>query len=70
MNVGVFILAETPRKISVLLFVDNSIFINDSHAEFGNMFVACITLSHPCLVKIHKNVTEQLFRRFSSCFGL
>ncbi len=32
----------------------------DSHYEFGKMFVACITLSHPCLVIIHKNVTEQL----------
>ncbi len=28
---GAFILAETRRKNSVLLFVDNSRFINDSH---------------------------------------
>ncbi len=40
-------------------FVDNSRFINDSY-EFGKMIVAHITLSHPCLVKIHKNVPEQL----------
>ncbi len=51
MNVdGAFILAETHRKSSVLLFVDNSRFINDSHYEF-EMFVARIVLSHPCLVK-------------------
>ncbi len=45
MNVdGAFILAETRRKTSVLLFVDNSMQI--SHYEFGKMFVTCITLSH------------------------
>ncbi len=61
MNVdGAFILAETHRKTSVLLFVDNIRFINDSRYEFGKMFVARITLSHPCLVKLHKSVTEQL----------
>ncbi len=60
----------------MLLFVEKSRFINDSHYEFGKMCVVRITLSHPCLVKIHKNVTEQLtsnitlFRcRFSSHLG-
>ncbi len=43
----------------MLLFDDTSRFINDSHEEFGKMFVSCITLSHPRLVKIH-NITEQL----------
>ncbi len=70
-----FILVKTHRKTSVLLFVDNSRYINDSHYEFGKMFVARITLSHPCLVKIHKmllsNWRVTLFRgRFSSRFGL
>ncbi len=45
MNVdGAFILAETRRKTSVLLFVDSR-FINDSD-EFGKMFVERIALSH------------------------
>ncbi len=45
MNVdGAFILAESRRKTSVLLFVDSR-FINDSD-EFGKMFVERITLSH------------------------
>ncbi len=45
MNVdGAFILAETIRKTSVLLFVDSR-FINDSD-EFGKMFVTRITLAH------------------------
>ncbi len=44
----------------MLLFVDKSGFINYSHYEFGKMFVARITLLHPCLVKCHKHVTEQL----------
>ncbi len=45
MNVdGSFIVAETCRKTSVLLFVDNR-FINDSD-EFGKMFVARIALAH------------------------
>ncbi len=57
MNVdGAFILAETHRKTSVLLFVDSR-FINDSD-EFGKMFVACIALAHA--LKKHENVTEQL----------
>ncbi len=41
---GAFILAETRRKTSVLLFIDNR-FINDSD-EFGKMFVARIALAH------------------------
>ncbi len=53
-----FILAETRRKISVLLFVDNR-FINDSHYEFGKIFVAHIALSH-AFKNVNKNVTEQL----------
>ncbi len=45
MNVdGDFILAETHRMISVLLFIDSR-FINDSD-EFGKMFVARIELAH------------------------
>ncbi len=45
MNVDrAFILAETCRKISVLLSVDSR-FINDSD-EFGKMFVARIALAH------------------------
>ncbi len=44
MNVGAFILAETRRKTSVLLFVDSR-FINDSD-EFGKIFVAGIALAH------------------------
>ncbi len=60
MNVdGAFILAETRRKTSVLLCVDNSKFINDSHYEFGKMFVTRITLSH-AFKKNNKNVTEQM----------
>ncbi len=42
--VGAFILTETRRKTSVLLFVDSR-FINDSD-EFGKMFVAHIALAH------------------------
>ncbi len=42
------------------LFVDNSRFINYSHYEFGKVFVAHITLSHSCLIKINTNLTEQL----------
>ncbi len=41
---GAFILAETRRKTSVLLFVDSR-FINDSD-EFGNMFVVRMALAH------------------------
>ncbi len=45
MNVdGAFILAETRRKTSVLLFVDRR-FKNDSD-EFGMMFVARIAFAH------------------------
>ncbi len=45
MNVdGAFILAETRRKTSVLLFIDSR-FINDFD-EFGKMFVARIALAH------------------------
>ncbi len=49
-------------RTSVLLVVDNTadIVINDCHYKFAKMFVAHITLPHPCLVKIHKNVTEHL----------
>ncbi len=66
MNVdGAFILAESRRKASVLLFVDNSRFINHSHYEFRKMFVARITLSHQCLVKMLPStvntVSEQRF---------
>ncbi len=43
-DAGAFILAQTRKKTSVLLFVD-SIFINDSE-EFRKMFVACIALAH------------------------
>ncbi len=61
MNVdGAVILTETHMKTSVLLLVDNSRFINYSYYEFAKMIVARITLSHPCLVKIHKSFTEQL----------
>ncbi len=54
---GAFILAETCRKTSVLLFVDNS-FLNDSD-EFGNMFVARIALAH-AFKKTNTNFTEQM----------
>ncbi len=58
MNVdGAFILAETRRKTSVLLFVDSR-FINDSD-EFGKMFVTRIALAH-AFKKTDKNVTDQL----------
>ncbi len=58
MNVdGAFILAETQRKTSVLLFVDSR-FINDSD-EFGKMFVTRIALAH-AFKKTNKNVIEQL----------
>ncbi len=50
---GAFILAETRRKTSVLLFVDSR-FINYSD-EFGKMFVTRIALA-----KMNTNVTEQL----------
>ncbi len=53
-----FYLVESHRKTSVLLFVDTR-FINDSHYEFGKMFVTRIALSH-AFKKINKNVTEQL----------
>ncbi len=58
---GAFILAETRRKTSVLLFVD-SIFINDSE-EFRNMFVARIALAH-AFKKTNTNITEQLTSKF------
>ncbi len=58
---GAFILAETRRKTSVLLFVD-SIFINDSE-EFRKMFVARIALAH-AFKKTNTNVTEQLTSKF------
>ncbi len=48
MNVdGAFILAETRRKTSVLLF-DNSmqIFLRYISYEFGKMFITRITLSY------------------------
>ncbi len=54
---GAFILAETRRKTSVLLFVDSR-FINYSD-EFGKMFVARMALAH-AFKKTNKNVTEQL----------
>ncbi len=58
MNVdGAFILVETRRKTSVLLFVDSR-FINDSD-KFGKMFVACIALAH-AFKKTNTNVTKQL----------
>ncbi len=58
MNVdGAFILAETRRKTSVLLFVDRR-FINYSD-EFGKMFVTHIALAH-VFKKTNTNVTEQL----------
>ncbi len=58
MNVdGAFILAETRRKTSVLLFVDSR-FMNDSD-EFGKMFVARIALAQ-ALKKTNKNDAEQL----------
>ncbi len=58
MNVdGAFILAETRRKTSVLLFIDSR-FINDSD-EFGKMFVAHIALAH-AFKKTNTNFTEQL----------
>ncbi len=40
----------------MLLFVDNSRFINDSHYEFRKIFFA-----HISLVKMNKNVTAQIF---------
>ncbi len=52
---GAFILAETRRKTSVLLFVD-SIFINDSE-EFRKMFVACNALAH-AFKKTNTNITD------------
>ncbi len=56
MNVdGAFILAETRRKTSVLLFVDSR-FIDDSD-EFGKMFVARIALAH-AFKKTNTNVAE------------
>ncbi len=54
---GAFILAETRRKTSVLLFVDCR-FINDSD-EYREMFVACMALAH-AFKKKNTNVTEQL----------
>ncbi len=45
-----FILAETSRKSSVLLFVDNSRYIND----------VCRTYRIVTCPKLHTNVTEQL----------
>ncbi len=69
---GAFILEETCKKTSVLLFVDSR-FINYSD-EFGKMFVARIALAN-AFKKINKNVTEQLpsnsvYDRFFSRFGL
>ncbi len=56
MNVdGAFILAETCRKTSVLLFVDGR-FINDSD-EFGKMFVARIAFAD-ALKKTNTNLNE------------
>ncbi len=61
MNVdGAFILAETRRKTSVLLFVDSR-FINDSD-EFGKMFVTFLALAHAYKKKLPSNsVLAQIF---------
>ncbi len=58
MNVdGAFILAETSRKTSVLLFIDSR-FKNDSD-EFAKMFIARVALAH-AFKKTDKNVAELL----------
>ncbi len=58
MNVdGAFILAETRRKTSGLLFIDSR-FIKDSD-EFGKVFFARIALAH-AFKKTNINVTENL----------
>ncbi len=73
MNVdGAFILAETRRKTSVLLFVESR-FINDFD-KFGKMFVVCIALAH-AFKKTNTNVTEQLpskghFTQDAACAAL
>ncbi len=46
-----FILVETNRKTQYLFLWTKSRFRNGSHYVFGKMCVACVTLSHPCLVK-------------------
>ncbi len=67
MNVdGAFILSETRRKTSVLLFVESR-FINDSD-ESEKMFVARIALAH-AFKKNNTNLTEQLMSNsFSTDF--
>ncbi len=65
MNVdGVFFVAETCMKTSVLLFVD-SIFISYSD-KFGKMFVSRIAYAH-AFKKTNTNVTEQLTRTVFYC---
>ncbi len=41
-----FYFGRNPQEDLGASFFDNR-FINDSHYEFGKMFVACIALSHP-----------------------
>ncbi len=55
-----FYFGGNPQEALSASFVDNSRFINYSHYEFGKVFVAHITLSHSCLIKINTNLTEQL----------
>ncbi len=63
MNVdGAFILAETLRKTSVLLFKCRY-FSDISHYEFGKMFVTRITLSHAFK---NNNKNEQMM---NNCFS-
>ncbi len=60
MNVdGAFILAETSRKTSVLLFIDSR-FKNDSD-EFAKMFIARVALAHA-----FKKTDKMLLRLTSS----
>ncbi len=45
----------------MLLFVDNSRYLNDSHYVFGKMFVAGITLSRVTEQMTSNRVSAQIF---------
>ncbi len=52
---------QKPAGRSVLLFVDNSRYLNDSHYVFGKMFVARITLSRVTEQMTSNSVSAQIF---------
>ncbi len=75
MNVdGAFILAETRRKTSVLLFVDNSMQIFLRYISLRFWEDVCHTYHIVTRLKINKKIKQMMSKclsaRISSCFGL